>query len=238
MSGSQSGPDLRIALEQHAAYCRALAGCGLGVTVMAADAGHPDGTFVEDTFVIAERVAIATRPGARTRSGEVASVAAAMRSFRPQLAQIEPPGTVDGGDICQVDNHFLIGLSARTNEAGAAQLAAILASHEYTASTIDIRNHPSLLHLKSGISYLGEHRFLLAPGFPPFRELAGYEKIEVAAGEAYAANSVRVNDDVFVAAGFPRLAGALHKLGYRIRLLYMTEFAKMDGGLSCLSLRF
>ena len=238
MSGSQSGPDVRIALEQHAAYCRALAGCGLEVTVMAADATYPDGTFVEDTFVIAERVAIATRPGATSRAGEVASVAAALRRYRPQLAQIEAPGTVDGGDICQAEGHFLIGLSARTNEAGAAQLAAILAGHQYTASTIDIRNHPSLLHLKSGIAYLGEHRFLLAPGFPPFRALADYDRIEVASGEAYAANCVRVNDDVLVAAGFPRLAGALKKLGYRIRLLEMTEFAKMDGGLSCLSLRF
>jgi dimethylargininase len=238
MTRAQSGPDVRVALEQHAAYCRALAGCGLEVTVIAADTGYPDGTFVEDTFVIAERVAIATRPGAKTRTGEVASVAAVLRRFRPQLAQIEAPGTVDGGDICQVDNHFLIGLSARTNEPGAAQLAAILASHRYTASTIDIRNHPSLLHLKSGISYLGEQRFLLAPGFPPFRELAGYEKIEVASGEDYAANSVLANDDVLVAAGFPRLVGTLEKLKYRVRPLDMSEFAKMDGGLSCLSLRF
>jgi dimethylargininase len=238
MSEPRSSPDVRKALEQHAAYCRALTGCGLEVTVMAADAGYPDGTFVEDTVVITERVAIATRPGARSRTGEVASVAAALRRFRPQLAQIEPPGTLDGGDICQVDNHFLIGLSARTNEAGAAQLAAILASHQYTASTIDIRNHPSLLHLKSGITYLGEQRFLLAPGFPPTRELADYEKIEVAAGEDYAANSVRVNDDVLVAAGFPRLVGTLEKLKYRVRPLDMSEFAKMDGGLSCLSLRF
>ena len=237
-SGLQSVPDVQIALGQHAAYCRALMECGLEVTVMAADADYPDGTFVEDTFVIAERVAIATRPGAKTRMGEVALVAAAVRRFRPQLAQIEAPGTVDGGDICRVNNHFLIGLSARTNEAGAAQLAAILASYQYTASMIDIRNHPGLLHLKSGMTYLGDHRFLLAPGFPPFRELADYDKIEVATGEAYAANSVRVNDDVIVAAGFPRLAGALEKLGYRIRLLHMTEFAKMDGGLSCLSLRF
>jgi dimethylargininase len=238
MSKSQSGPDVRKALEQHAAYCRALAECGLDVTVMAADDRYPDGTFVEDTFVIAERAAIATRPGAKTRVGEVASVATALRRFRPEVAQIEAPGTLDGGDICQVDHHFLIGLSARTNEAGAAQLAAILASHQYTASTIDIRSHPSLLHLKSGITYLGEHRFLVAPGFPPMRELADYDKIEVAAGEAYAANGVRVNDDVLIAAGFPRVASTLEKLKYRVRLLDMSEFARMDGGLSCLSLRF
>jgi dimethylargininase len=147
MSRSPSGPDFRKALNQHAAYCRALAACGVEVTVMPADEDYPDGTFVEDTFVIAERVAIAMRPGAKTRMGEVESVAKALRGFRPRLEQIEVPGTVDGGDICQVDNHFLIGISARTNEAGAAQLAAILARHDYTSSTIDIRNHPSLLHL-------------------------------------------------------------------------------------------
>jgi dimethylargininase len=237
MSGSASDPDFPRALEQHAAYRRALAACGLEVIVMTADDGYPDGTFVEDTFVIAERVAIATRPGAKTRMGEVEAVAEAVRDFKPLLERIEAPGTVDGGDICQVDNHFLIGISARTNEAGAAQLAAILARHQYTSATIDIRKHPSLLHLKSGIAYLGERRCLVVPGFPA-SELARCEVIEVAPSEQYAANAVRVNDEVFTASGFPMLAGTLHKLQYRTRSLDMSEFAKMDGGLSCLSLRF
>jgi dimethylargininase len=238
MSGSPSGPDLREALKQHAAYCGALAACGVEVIVMAADDNYPDGTFVEDTFVIAERVAIATRPGAKTRMGEVESVAKVLRRFRPRLERIEAPGTVDGGDICQVDDHFLIGLSARTNEAGAAQLAAILARHDYTSSTIDIRNHASLLHLKSGIAYLGDGRFLTASGFPRTNGMAPGDAIEVAAGEVYAANAVRVNDELFIAAGFPKLASTLDTLHYRVRSLDMSEFAKMDGGLSCLSLRF
>jgi dimethylargininase len=238
MSGSPSGPDFRKALEQHAAYCRALAACGVEVIVMSADPDYPDGTFVEDTFVIAERVAIATRPGARTRIGEVESVIETLRSFRPQFERIEAPGTVDGGDICQVDDHFLIGVSARTNEAGAAQLAAILTRHQYTSSTIDIRKHPSLLHLKSGIAYLGDRNFLIAPGFPQTDELAHCDMIEVDASEIYAANAVRVNDEVFIASGFPKLAGTLDKLPYRVRALDTSEFAKMDGGLSCLSLRY
>jgi len=238
MSGAPSGPDFRKALEQHAAYCRALAACGVEVTVMAADADYPDGTFVEDTFVIAERVAIATRPGAKTRMGEVESVAKAVRGFRLRWERIEAPGTVDGGDICQVDGHFLIGLSARTNQAGAAQLAAILKRYQYTSSTIDIRNHSSLLHLKSGIAYLGEGRCLIAPRFPPIEGLAHCEMLEVAAGEIYAANAVRVNDEVLIASGFPLVAGILDKLRCRVRSLDMSEFAKMDGGLSCLSLRF
>ena len=205
---------------------------------MSADDRYPDGTFVEDTFVVAERVAIATRPGAKTRMGEVESVAKAVQVLRPRLERIEAPGTVDGGDICQVEDHFLIGLSARTNQAGAAQLAAILTRYRYTSSTIDIRNHSSLLHLKSGIAYLGERRFLIAPGFPPTEGLAHCEMIEVAASEIYAANAVRVNDAVLIASGFPIVASTLDKLRYRVRSLDMSEFAKMDGGLSCLSLRF
>jgi dimethylargininase len=237
ISRSPTGPDIRKALEQHAAYCRALAACGVEAIVMSSDENHPDGTFVEDTFVITERVAIATRPGAKSRMGEVESVAEAVRGLRPRMERIEAPGTLDGGDVCQVDDHFLIGLSARTNDAGAAQLAAILAHHQYTSSTLDIRRHASLLHLKSGIAYLGDRRFLVAPGFPHTDVLAHCEVIEVAAGETYAANAVRVNDEVLIASGFPGVAGILEKLRYRVRSLDMSEFAKMDGGLSCLSLR-
>src|SRR5579871_3154853 len=152
-------PDVLKALGQHAAYCTALEACGLEVTVMEADETHPDGTFVEDTFVIADGVAVATRPGAKSRQGEVAAVANALRRFIPNQEIIQAPGTIDGGDICQADDHFLIGVSARTNEAGATQLAAILARHGFTASMVDIRGNRSLLHLKSGIAYLGEQRF-------------------------------------------------------------------------------
>ena len=231
-------PDVGKALEQHAAYCRALAACGLEVTVMPADARYPDGAFVEDTFVIAERVAIATRPGAPTRMGEVASVAATLQRFRPHWEQIQSPGTVDGGDVCQVDEHFLIGVSNRTNVQGATQLANILVRHGYTASTFDIRGQSSLLHLKSGVTYLGERRFVTAPGFPTIVEFSDCARIEVAPAEAYAANGIRVNDEILIAAGFPAIAISLERLGHRVRLLDMSEFAKMDGGLSCLSLRF
>ena len=239
ISGTNSPPDGRKALEQHAAYCRALAACGLEVTALEARTPRfPDGTFVEDTFIIADRVAIATRPGAKTRMGEVASVANAVRRFRPRWEQIEAPGTVDGGDICQVNDHFLIGWSRRTNEAGAAQLAAILARYQYTSSIVDIRAHAALLHLKSGIAHLGDRRVLVACGFPPIDAIAGFDRIEAAPGEAYAANAVCVNGSVFIAEGFAKLARTLGDLGYRVQALDMSEFEKMDGGLSCLSLRF
>jgi dimethylargininase len=233
-----SRPDLGKALAQHAEYCAALTACGLDVTVMGPDENHPDGTFVEDTFVIADGVAIATRPGASSRQGEVAAVAATLCAFISNREQIEAPGTVDGGDICQADNHFLIGISSRTNAAGAAQLGAILARHGFTTSTLDIRGNPKLLHLKSGIAYLGERRFVVVPGFPLIPRMSDFERIEVAPDEAYGANCIRINDEVLIAAEHPLLEATLSSLGYRVRRLQMSEFAKMDGGLSCLSLRF
>ena len=206
--------------------------------MLGADERHPDGTFVEDTAVVAARVAVATRPGAPTRAGEVGAVAAALRQFRPDLESIEAPGTLDGGDVCQVEEHFLIGISKRTNEVGAKQLAAILARHGYSSSLVDIREHRTLLHLKSGIAYLGEQRFTVSADALSFGSLPGYEQLVADAAESYAANCVRVNEVVLLAAGYPRLAARLDELGYGLRCLEVSEFRKMDGGLSCMSIRF
>ena len=238
MSASQGRPDFRKALAQHQDYCDALRECGVKLTVLAADERYPDGTFVEDTAVIAARVAVMTQPGAPSRAGEVPAIAAALRQFRPVLEQIEPPGTADGGDICQADDHFFIGVSARTNQAGATQLAAILTRRGYTASMVDIRGHRTLLHLKSGIAWLGDRRLVMVAGAPRTGEMAAFELIEVDVAEAYAANCVRVNDVVLVAEGYPKLAARLDGLGYAVRSVDVSEFRKMDGGLSCLSLRF
>src|SRR5512140_1200416 len=110
-TSSEGRPDLRRALEQHAAYVRALAGCGLAVDVLPADERHPDAPFVEDTAVIAPRVAIVARPGAPSRAGEIESIAPLLAALERPLARIEPPGTLDGGDVCQADELFLVGVS-------------------------------------------------------------------------------------------------------------------------------
>ncbi len=237
-SVAQGRPELKRALQQHAAYCDALRKCAVVLSVLEADEQHPDGPFVEDTAVVAARVAVATRPGAPSRAGEVAAVCATLRQFRPELESIVAPGTLDGGDVCQVEEHFLIGVSQRTNEAGAKQLAAILARHGYRSSLIDIRAHQTLLHLKSGIAYLGEHRFTVSAAAAGLAIPEGYETIVVDEREAYAANCVRVNGSVLMASGYPRLAARLDTLGYTVCPLEVSEFRKMDGGLSCLSIRF
>ena len=231
-------PDYKLALRQHAAYCAALVKCGLEVVELAVDTRFPDSTFVEDTAVITPRCAVITRPGAASRAGETEAIRAALAQTFPQLHAIEAPGTVDGGDICEADNHFLIGISERTNEAGAQQLAAILRGVGHTADFVDIRGAAGLLHLKSGLTYLGANHLVVWDALAQRTAFQGYELIRVASGDEYAANCIRVNEYVLVAAGFPAFAATLRGLGYRLIELEMSEFQKMDGGLSCLSLRF
>jgi dimethylargininase len=226
------------ALEQHEAYCAALTQCGLKLTRLEADELYPDSTFVEDTAVVTERGAILTRPGARNRTGEVAGAREALAQFYSTLISIHHPGTLDGGDICEAGNHFFIGISERTNETGALQLTELLASWDYTSSFVDIRDMKGILHLKSGLAYLGDNRLVVIDALSNREEFRTYDLIVVIKQEEYAANCVRVNERVLVAAGYPELERRLSELGYQTIGLEMTEFQKMDGGLSCLSLRF
>ena len=232
-------PDVAKALAQHDAYCRALEESGLALTRLPADPHFPDSTFVEDTAVITVRgSAILTRPGAPSRSGEVVAIEEALASRFPRLLRIEAPGTVDGGDIDEAGEHFFIGVSRRTNEEGARQLARLLAADGYTSSLYDIRGVDEILHLKSGIAWLGGKTLVVIDALASHPAFAGWDLIRVPRGEEYAANCILVNDSVFFAEGFPLLERALRERGYRLTVLPMSEFQKMDGGLSCLSLRF
>jgi dimethylargininase len=208
------------------------------LTHLEADERYPDSTFVEDTAVLIPAGAILTRPGAASRIGEVESIRETLSRLCPRIASIQGPGTVDGGDVCEAGNHFFIGLSDRTNEAGAGQLAELLVSYGYTSSTVDIRNVKDILHLKSGLAYLGDDRLVVIEALANHQEFRGYELVRVNVEEEYAANCVRANDHVLVAAGYPQFEQTLQGLGYETIALEMTEFQKMDGGLSCLSLRF
>ena len=145
---------------------------------------------------------------------------------------------VDGGDVCEAGEHFFIGLSGRTNPEGAAQLAEWLAQHGFGASVIDIRKLPGLLHLKTGLSWLGDRRLLATGGIAAHEGLRGWEIVRVPKGEDYAANCIRVNDALLIARGFPATSAVLGELGYALVPLDMSEYRKMDGGLSCLSLRW
>ena len=231
-------PDFGTALAEHEAYCGALAALAVELVRLPPDADFPDSTFVEDAALIVPRGAVLTRPGAPSRAGEVDSIARALEPYFPQLRAISAPGTLDGGDICEAGNHWFIGISQRTNEEGARQLARFLAADGVTTSFIDIRGVPGILHLKSGIAWLSGRRIVVIDSLRADPAFAAWEIVRVDPEEDYAANCVRVNDAILFAKGFPKLERRIADLGYRPLVLDMSEFQKMDGGLSCLSLRF
>ncbi len=233
-------PDVGRARVQHQAYVRALEACGLVVMSLLADEAYPDSTFVEDTALLTTRGALLTRPGAESRRGEVAAVARALAEFFPtaETETIRAPGTLDAGDVCEADGHFFIGVSERTNEEGARQLATWLARRGFTSATVDIGALPGLLHLKSGLAHLGGRRLLVVETLVGHPAVAGWDVLRAPSGEDYAANCVLVNDAVLAPAGFPKITALLRATGLRVVELDVSEFRKMDGGLSCLSLRW
>jgi dimethylargininase len=232
------GPPLfDLAVKQHEAYCAALRACGLHLTEMLAEPDYPDATFVEDTAVVTARGAIVTRPGAPSRLGEIGFARDVLTPLFPDLAAIQYPGTVEGGDVCEADGHFFIGMTRRSNEDGVRQLANWLAALGYTSSVIDLRGRGNVLHLKTELAYLGDHRLVVTDALGDEPALRNFDQIRIPSDEAYAANCVRVNDRVLIARGYPKSERILGSLGYESVALDLSEFRKMDGGVSCLSLR-
>ena len=228
-------PNYTKALTQHREYVRAMEACGLAVTTLEPEEAFPDSCFIEDTCLVTRDCAVITRPGADSRRGEIEAVARAMAPLGLPMDKIRAPGTLDAGDVMMVGDHFYVGLSDRTNQEGADQLAAILALFGMTVSVIALS---SVLHLKTGISYL-ENNVLLAFGeFLSKPELMSFDILEVAVEEAYAANSVWINGRVIVPTGFPKTLEMIRDKGYDTIEVDVSEFRKLDGGLSCLSLRF
>jgi dimethylargininase len=227
-------PNYSLILQQHQAYRQALQALGLEVIVLPAEPAYPDAYFVEDPAIVTPRIAVITHPGAPSRQGEQLTLEPHLLQYRPVL-HIDPPGTVEGGDILMVENHFFIGLSDRTNNEGAAQLAKLLASSGYTSQTIPVA---SGLHLKSSVNYVGNGTLLVTKilaGHPAF---AGYKKIVLDPDEEYDANTLWANNTLLTPRGFPKTLRKLTQLGMRIIELDVSEVQKMDGGLTCMSLRF
>lgn len=230
-------PDYDLALMQHASYIEALKKCGLEVTVLEADEDFPDSCFVEDPAVLTKRCAIITNPGAVSRNRETAAIEEAVRSFYPKdrIEHITYPGTLEGGDVMMCGDHFFTGRSERTNEEGIRQFAEILNRYGYTCSEVRLEE---VLHLKTGVNYLEHNNMLVSGEFVDKPEFASYKKTVIPEVEAYAANCIWVNETVIVPEGYPAVLEAVKSLGYDTITVDTSEFRKLDGGLSCLSLRF
>jgi len=234
-SANLGKPDFEKALEQHSRYIDILKECGLQVTVLEADNNFPDSTFIEDVAICTSKCAIITNPGAPSRNGEKQGIKPVLQKFYNTVEEIANAGTLDAGDVMMVDNHFYIGISERTNHEGAEQLIRILQKYDMTGSEVSLKE---MLHLKTGLSYLEKNTLLISGEFVHNPEFEKYSRIIVDENELYAANSLWINGKVLVPKGFTETKIKIENAGFKTIEIDVSEFRKLDGGLSCLSLRF
>lgn len=228
-------PDYHKALLQHARYVEVLRQLGLKIDVLEADNRFPDSVFVEDVAVCTPHCAVITNPGAPSRNKEIALIKDIIHKHYEQVEQIKSPGTLEGGDVMAIGSEYFIGLSGRTNEKGARQLIAILERYNLSGHIVELNE---VLHLKTGVSYLENNNLLVSGEFKEKSIFDSFNKIEVPDDEAYGASCLWINGTVLVPAGFPKTKKKVEDAGYETIELAMTEFEKLDGGMSCLSLRF
>lgn len=221
--------DLALARRQHDVYVRALAGSDWTVREVPPADDCPDSVFVEDTVVVCGPLAVLARPGAAQRRPEIAGAEQAMRDLGLRVARIEPPGTLDGGDVLQVGGTAYVGTGARTNDEGVAQLRALLAAEGFRVVAVPLGR---VLHLKSAVTALPDGSLLAWPGLV---DAAALPTVRVAA-EPQGCHVVPLGDDrVMIAASAPGTAAQLIRLGYRPVLVDISEFEKLEGGVTCLS---
>ncbi len=242
-NGITSAPELgqpvyENALVQHDNYIETLKKCGVDVTILEPSEEFPDSCFVEDNALCTPNVAIISRPGAPTRQREVQmpDLREALGKFYENIEQIEAPGTIEPGDIAMVGDHYLIGLSDRTNEEGARQMIALLEKYGMSGEMVEMSG---MLHFKTGMAYIENNTVLVLDTFANNPVFDRFEKVIVPSEESYAANSIWINGNVITPAGYPKTKAALEALGkYNVIECDTSEYRKVDGGLSCLSLRF
>ena len=230
-----SKPNRSKALQEHKNYAKLLEELGLDILVLPPNEKYPDSTFVEDTAILIPNCAIITQPGAKSRKGEIDSVEKLLKEEFSEIENIVGSGTLDGGDVLEAGNDFYIGISERTNKAGADQLIDILSKYGKIGYIIPVNKG---LHLKSAVSYLGNNYMLIDSETINSNYFKGFTIITTESSEGYAANSISVNGTVIMPKGFPKTRDKVEKAKFLVRTIEVSEFRKLDGGLSCLSLRY
>ena len=230
-------PDYELALRQHDAYIEALKKCGVEVEILPADERYPDSCFVEDPAVLTGKCAIITNPGAPSRNGEKDEILSAVRKYytEDRIERIRFPGTLEGGDVMMAGDHFYVGRSERTNEEGIRQFREILRKYGMDCTEVELQE---VLHLKTGVNYLENNTLLVSGAFIENAVFSAFRKVVIPAEEAYGANCIWVNGTVIIPEGYPAVLSSIQALGYPTLTVDTSEFRKLDGGLSCLSLRF
>jgi dimethylargininase len=228
-------PAFKIVLAEHHAYAEALAAAGVELVRLPALKAFPDSVFVEDPALVFTEAAILLRASAPTREGEAEHLAPVLREQFERVLELEE-GFADGGDVLVTEEAVYIGLSARTDHAGAAALARLLASIGREARVVE--TPAGVLHLKSASSLIGDDTILATPALAASGIFAGMRVLTVPEGDEGAANALRINDRLLIAAGHERTADMLAREGFDLVPLRVDEIAKIDASLSCMSLRW
>ena len=228
-------PDYAQMISDHEDYIEALTFAGVEVIKLTALEKFPDGQFVEDTALCLPKATVLLRPSVPSRLGEVNEIAPKLRKLFKEVFEIEEPGHVEGGDILVAGKEILVGRSARTNTSGINQLSEIVTPLGHVVR--EVVTPPEILHFKTDCSLLGPNEILSTERLQSSGCFDGYQVINVADGEEAAANVIRVNDYVIMPAGFPKTKEILENHGYKVKAINNTQCAKLDGGMSCLSLR-
>jgi dimethylargininase len=226
--------DFNRALEQHGEYCRVLADCGADVHTLSVNAGMPDAVFVEDTAIILDEVAVLASMGAGSRRGEPAAIAAELAKYR-EVIPVKLPARIDGGDVTVSGRSVFVGLSGRTDSAGVDALRGILQRFGYSVHAVRVTG---CLHLKSACTSLPDGRLLVNPRWIEVSDLNGMPTVPIAADEEFAGDVAVVGQTVVASASFPGTNAIIEALGFGVRAVNLEEFAKAEGGVTCLSLIF
>lgn len=229
-------PDYRLMKHHYRDYIIALEDVGIAVTQLDPLPEFPDSVFVEDTALCLPEGAVMMRPGAPSRVGEVAAIRPVVEGFYGDVREITEPGTIEGGDILVTEREILVGTSSRTNQEGFEQLRAIVEPWGYSARLVE--TPAGVLHFKSDCALLDGETILATRRLAASGCFEGYRVILVADGEEIAANAIRINQYVYVSTGFDRTEEKVRRSGFDVGCISTSELAKLDGGLSCLSLRF
>lgn len=229
-------PDLDVFAAHHADYVAALRSTGADVTVLEPLEAFPDSVFVEDAALCLQEGAVIMRPGAPSRLGEAAEMAPHLEKLYGDVLRIEGDGFIEGGDILTTEREILIGLSARTDKAGVEEFAGLVDRWGYKVRIVDTPE--GVLHFKTDCSLLDGETILATERLDASGCFEGYKVIHTAEGEEACANTIRFNNLVIMPAGFPKTRDRLTGAGYEVREIGNSEAAKLDGGMSCLSLRF
>jgi dimethylargininase len=224
--------DYGRAVAQHAAYCETLRACGAHVVTLEVNREHPDCCFIEDTAVVLDEVAVLTSMGTPARRAEPAGIEPELRKYRP-VSGVELPATLDGGDVLRVGRTLFVGLTARTNAAGVAALGDIVRPDGYCVVPVPVTD---CLHLQTAVTALDDATLLINPAWIDVRDFRGLELVPVPGEEPWAANVARVGHTIVAAAAHPRTADLIRRRGFDVRTVDVSEFAKAEGGVTCLSL--